>query len=434
MTLNARKSPDYLKNAVIYQLFLRPFTPDGTLKSAMKMIPHLAELGIDILYLCPITEADDDMRQEFWSDRQKKCGLGNPKNPYRVKDYYRVDPEYGTEKDLKDFIRCAHEFGIRVILDLVYYHCGPNFVMLQEHPDFVKRSSSDGSVLNGLWRFPELNFNSSDLREYLFRNMEFFIREFDADGYRCDVADMVPIDFWEDGRRRIEAIKPDVIMLSEGTSADGQAYAFDLNYSFGWEALYNVFAGNAPASEMKRIWTSYRQKLLPGARFIRATENHDIVNDRARPDAVLGWKAHNAMLAFNFGLDGVPFLYNGQEIADCTTHSIWGNRFYGKNLMIDWSNALTPQGKMRFKFLQTLISFRHTKNIFSEGSVSWLENNNPDALITFSRNLPEKNLIVVINCRNISVHAEIQVSGHRISKPEILLNHGTDCSLENNVL
>ena len=96
-----RPWPDFAEKGVIYQLFLRAFTLDGTLKAAEKMLPHLAGLGIDIVYLTPIVEADDDINLEFWSPRQKASGLGNPKNPYRMKDYFKIDPEYGNDADLK---------------------------------------------------------------------------------------------------------------------------------------------------------------------------------------------------------------------------------------------------------------------------------------------------------------------------------------------
>ena len=433
MSAEVRKAPDYLENAVMYQIFLRPFTPGGTLKSAMKMLDHLASLGVDILYLCPVAEADDDPRQEFWSSRQMASGLGNPKNPYRIKDYYRIDPEYGTDDDLKRFTAYAHERGMRVILDLVYYHCGPGAVFIHDHPDFVKREP-DGSVRNGRWHFPELNFDSPTLREYLLANMEYFIREFDVDGYRCDVAGEVPIDFWEEGRRRIEAVKPDVMMLAESMKPEEQRYAFDLNYFFGWGRFYEVFAENLPAAKMMEIWKECNARFLPGARVIRATENHDIANDRARPDSSIGWRAHDAMLTVNFALDGVPFLYNGQEIADTGAHSIWGNRFYGKDRLIDWSCALTPEGKSRFSFLQKLIALRHTQRALSTGTVTWLSHDMPDAVLAFSRNCPEQNLMIVVNCRDMPLRVKIVSGMTRVSPPEVLLARGADFSMESGIL
>lgn len=124
--LTAKAAPEFLKDSVIYQINLRTFTPDGTLRAAERLLPHIAALGADMVYLCPVTLADDDPRPEFWSDRQKQSGLNNPKNIYRVGDYYAVDPEYGTDDDLKSFVRTAHGLGLRVLLDLVYYHCGPS--------------------------------------------------------------------------------------------------------------------------------------------------------------------------------------------------------------------------------------------------------------------------------------------------------------------
>ena len=137
-----RPWPDFAEKGVIYQLFLRAFTLDGTLKAAEKMLPHLAELGIDIVYLCPPVVADDDMNEDHWSERQKKSGIKNPKNPYRLKDYFHVDPEYGTDQDLKDFVRRAHDLGMKTLLDLVYYHCGPTAVFLEEHPNATNRYSA----------------------------------------------------------------------------------------------------------------------------------------------------------------------------------------------------------------------------------------------------------------------------------------------------
>lgn len=432
MNETARTAPGYLKKSVIYQIFLRMFTPEGTLNSAAKMLPHLAGLGVDVLYLCPVTEADDDMRTEFWSNRQNRCGLGNPKNPYRVKDYYRIDPEYGSDADLKRFTAYAHELGMRVILDLVYYHCGPAAVFIGEHPDFVKRAA-DGSVRNGLWHFPELNFDSPALREYLWENMAYFVREFDVDGYRCDVSDAVPLDFWEEGRRRLEALRPDVMMLAESAAREEQRYAFDVNYAFGWSTMIReVFRGAESPSKLREEWERCRGLSLPGARLIRVTENHDIANDlgEQRPDREIGLKGHDAMLVINFCIDGVPFLYCGQEIADRGIHSLWANRFYGHGFGIDWSSAETPEGKARFELVQTLIRLRHFEEALSCGETAWLRHSAPDSVIAFTRNSENQNLLIAVNCRNAPVSAEIENVPARSTGPEILLAHGAgfNCS------
>jgi glycosidase len=120
----------------MYQIALRSFTPEGTLFAAMKRLPSVAELGVTVIYVCPLALADDDPRQEYWSPRQKASGTNNPRNPYRIKDHGRVDPEYGTEADLRDFVAAAHDLNLRVLLDLVYFHCGPTSV-LADKPGFI---------------------------------------------------------------------------------------------------------------------------------------------------------------------------------------------------------------------------------------------------------------------------------------------------------
>ena len=166
----ARKSTERLSRSVIYQISLRAFTPEGTLKAARVHLSEIAAMGADIVYLCPICLQDDDPRQEFWSPRQKK--YGNPHNPYRIKDYYAVDPEYGTENDLREFVAEAHRLGMRVMMDIVFYHCGPTAVFINEHPDYVVRNP-DGSIALGTYAFPLLNYESQELREYLCRNLEY---------------------------------------------------------------------------------------------------------------------------------------------------------------------------------------------------------------------------------------------------------------------
>ncbi|MBM3888156.1 MAG: hypothetical protein FJ388_03420, partial [Verrucomicrobia bacterium] len=229
-TLQARPSPEWLTRGVMYQVWLRGFTPEGTLRAATKRLPQVAELGANIIYLCPVQLADPDMRQEFWSKRQKASGTNNPRNPYRIKDYNRVDPEYGSEADLREFIATAHKLGMRVLMDLVYFHCGPTSPLMNER-DFIQRDES-GKAVTGGWNFPRLNFNSRGLREHLWANMAHWVKDFDADGFRCDVSDAVPLDFWEEARTRLEPLRPDLVMLAEGQRQDDQLKAFDINYNF----------------------------------------------------------------------------------------------------------------------------------------------------------------------------------------------------------
>ena len=245
--LSARQAPEWLTKTVICQIPLRSFTQEGTLAAATERLGHLADAGIGCVYLMPIVESDPDQNREFWSPRQKKSNTNNPCNPYRIKNYFKIDSEYGTEADLKKFVDRAHELGMKVILDLVYYHCGPTADIITTNPDFVTRDEN-GKVKNGLWRFPALNFDNPKLREYLISNMEYFVREFGVDGYRADAETHIPIEFWESARARLEKIKPDIALIAESTRAVCQLKAYDANYGFGIAInMKDFFAGSKDA-------------------------------------------------------------------------------------------------------------------------------------------------------------------------------------------
>ena len=152
----ARKSPDWFAKGLVYQIQPRAFSPDGSLKGIKAKLPYIKELGVTVVYILPVFKMDEDMDKSFWSPRQIESGFENPKNQYRIVDYFHVDSEYGTDADLKDLVAAAHRIGLKVIFDLVYYHCGPRAVFLEEHPDFVLRNE-DGSFNYG-WQISQENY------------------------------------------------------------------------------------------------------------------------------------------------------------------------------------------------------------------------------------------------------------------------------------
>ena len=399
----ARKAPDWITEGVMYQIQPRAFTPEGTLKAATARLPKLAEMGVTVLYLCPVFVSDDDMNRDNWSPRQKASKMNNPRNPYRMKDFYHVDPEYGTDADLKAFVDEAHRLGMRVMLDMVYLHCGPKPVFLEEHPDFVKRDDG-GKIKNAGWSFPALNMANPELREYLWRNMEMWVRDFGVDGFRCDVADGIPLDFWETARERLEALRPDIGILSEGQRVQDQLKAFDLNYGFTWyRALANVFNKNEPASTVRTTTETMAKNRPQGARFIRYVDNHDISNDdwHNRREKAWGAKGMEAALALLFTMDGMPFVYNGQEVADTARHSIFGRA------PIDWANGETSEGKARFAFCQELCQLRRSQPALTHGALEWLDNDASDAILSFLRLADDEQILVVLNLKDRPVKVKV---------------------------
>lgn len=402
--LPARPSPEWLTRGVMYQVWLRGFTPEGTLRAAAKRLPQVAELGANIIYLCPVQLQDPDMRQEFWSTRQKASGTNNPRNPYRIKDYNRIDPEYGSEADLRAFIATAHKLGMRVLMDLVYFHCGPTSP-LTKHPEYFKRDAS-GKISTGQWNFPVFDFNNLQLREHLWANMTHWVKDCDVDGFRCDVSDAVPLDFWEEARTRLAPYWPDLVMLAEGQRKDDQLKAFDLNYSFSWlNAVHAVFARGLPAASLRTLWQKMRDERPRGTRFIRYTENHDIVNDLLRAEVVLGERGAAAMTAVHFTLDGVPMLYNGQEIGDTSHQSIYAR------WPVRWEAACLPKAKAKFAFHQKLCQLRRTEPALADGEVVWLDNDQPDGVLSFLRRAGSEEIVTVASLSNRKLKVQVELPG-----------------------
>lgn len=393
----AHVSPAWITDGVMVQMWLRAFTPEGTLKAATAKLPHLAEAGITIIYLSPICLMDDDMDKVHWAPRQRKTD--NPRNPYRIKDYWEVDPEFGTKDDLRTFVKEAHRLGMRVLLDLVYLHCGPTAKIISEHPDFMKREK-DGSLKYAQWGFPAIDFSNPALREYFWKNMEYWVREFDVDGYRCDVADGIPLDFWETGRARIEKIKPDVGMLAEGSRKGNQLKAFDLCY--GWWGLIKEWHD---AAGLRKSWTRMKnERPRNGAKFIRFLENHDLVQDEGtnRLDKVWGMPYIDAVLVSIFTLDGVPFLYNGEEFGDISRNSLYAQ------WPINWAATETPTGKARYALCQKLSMLRKAEKALTKGDVVWVDNDAPKDVLSFQRILDDERTLTVVNLSNKPVRVSFK--------------------------
>lgn len=402
------------ENKVIYQLELRTFTPQGTLKAAQKLLPHIKDTGFDVVYLTPVFCADDDIDQDFWSERQKKFGTLNPKNSYRMKDYFNVDEEYGSNEDLKDFVDAAHSLGLLVLLDLVYFHCGPKAVFLEEHPDFVRRDEN-GAFSLGQWAFPQLNFDNPQLREYLWQNMEYYVRDFGVDGYRCDVGQLVPDDFWVEGIHRIKKITPNIIMLNEGyvvdiTAGETENGVFDTNYNFSWAyRMFEVMDGKADASALRAQWFKdydyYRGLIGKCARMI---DNHDFATDRpVRHELAWGNKGVECALVINHTIDGVPFIFNGYEVASSCDACMFASRFSRGVNAIEWSNLLLPEGKHRLEFMKKLNEIHHNNEPIYKGTLEFLESNQDNNIFAFERQYGNKRLITIANVGSEKVSADI---------------------------
>lgn len=414
------------EKASVYQLALRSFTPEGTICAAKKLLPFLARLGPRYIQLVACAKADDDMNQDFWSKRQKASETGNPKNSYRIKDYFTVDEEYGTDEDLKDFVTEAHRLGLKVIWDLVYLHCGPKAVFLEKDPRFVHCNEDGTPKVGAEWPFPQFDYSRQEVREYLWNNMTGLVEKFDFDGYRCDVGDMVPLDFWAEGISRVRKIKPDFFMINEGRNPEYLKF-FDANYFYeGCHDAVLVAQGKMTAEEFQEKLEESRKALPPGGRLLRYIDNHDICSDsyEDRHEKTIGNAGVDALLVLDFLLDGVPFLFNGYEVADDLKHNMFSNRFYGRDAAVNWANILCEKGQRRFELLQKLFGMRRETGTLWSTNLIWCKNTAPESVLSFLRPDGEAPLFVAVNMTDNPVSLEVEElpENLHLMKPELLEN------------
>ena len=385
---------------IIYQLALRTFTPQGTLQAAAARLEHVAALGVDILYVCPFYVQENDTDTTYWSQRQLASQTGNPKNPYKIADYFGVDEEYGTAEDLKRFVDKAHRLGLAVMFDLVYLHCGRQAVFLAEHPDFAERNEDGSLRVPDRWPFARLNFANPDLREYLISHMLWLITEYDVDGFRCDVGDSVPLDFWQEAFPRVRAVKPELIAMNEGWAPEHIAF-FDMGYSFRWhKAVKGMLTGKEPPTALRECHDAEVAAYGDGIfKMARMTENHDLASDAGqnRNERRFGTDATEAFLLLTYTYPGVPFLWNGCEFADDAENCMFSNRDYGRRSAMDWSCAHTAVGKRRLRFVKKAHRVYHTVEALQRGAFAWADAAAPEKTVVFWRQSDTERVLVAVN-------------------------------------
>jgi len=295
--------PEWTADAVIYQLNTRQFTGEGTFKAAQEHLPRLAEMGVDIVWLMPIHPIGEVNR---------KGGMGSP---YAVKDYRAINPDLGTEEEFRAFVDAAHRLGMKVILDWVANHSAWDNPLTQEHPEWYTKTPEGGLMPpEGTdWSdVVDFDYSHPALREYMTGSLAYWVREFDVDGYRADVAGYVPLDFWETARAEMDAIKP-VFMLAEWDSRDMHRNSFDATYAWEWkEVMQKVARGEAGAEAMRGYFAGQKVSWPHAAMRMMYTDNHDQNSWDGVASQIYG-PAYEAAIALSFTAHGIPLIYNGQE-------------------------------------------------------------------------------------------------------------------------
>ena len=231
ITYEKVKHPEWSKNLSIYEVNIRQYTPEGTFNAFSEHLPRLKELGTDIIWLMPIHPI---------GEKNRKGTLGSY---YAVKDYFGINTEFGTEEDFHNLISKIHELDMYVIIDWVANHSAWDNDLINLHPEWYSKNEN-GEIISPVddWTdVADFNYDVPEMREYMIKALKYWVQDFDIDGYRCDVAGMVPTSFWNDARLEHDKIKP-VFMLAEAEEPELHEYAFDMTYAWSMHFLWNDIA------------------------------------------------------------------------------------------------------------------------------------------------------------------------------------------------
>ncbi len=389
----ALRSADWVREAVIYSVYLRSFSPEGTFAGLERRLPELKRLGVTVLWLLPIHPV---------GVKNRKGTLGSP---YSVRDYYGINPEFGTMADFKRLLASVHREGMKLIIDLVANHTSWDSWLLGHHPEWFTHDAKGAIVSpNADWTdVADLDYSKPGLRQYMMDMMVWWVRDVGIDGFRCDVAELVPTDFWEEARGRLNRIKP-VMMLSEGSLPEHHRKAFDLTYSWNvYDALEVLLSGRRPVALLDQILRTEELQFPAGALRMRFTTNHDK-------------NAWDAPAVEKFGLDGlrlgavlvntlpgVPMIYTGEEIPNPLRLSLF------EKVSVDWSAPLTMEPLYR-----TLFGLRKQHRALSRGQMIRVPSSSPDSVYAFFRIAGSDRVLTVLNFSRGPVSARLEIPVERI--------------------
>ena len=362
----------------MYQVNPRVFAPENSLNAVAARIDSIRDLGVNIMWVMPIYP----------------IGIEKGKNsPYCISDYKAIAPEFGTIDDFKNLAKVCHEHGMGIILDWVANHTAWDHPWMKEHPEWYTRDEkADTIICPQPWNWEDvadLNYDNKDMREAMIDAMKFWIVDVGIDGFRCDVADGVPADFWKDAIDQLRAAAGErkILMLAEGKNVDNFTVGgFDMNY--GWDykdVLVKVFKG-APASDLIQADKAEYDSLPAGKVKLRFTTNHDHSTE-ATP-CVEFMNDRGAMAAYVASIfpHGGALIYGSQEVGYPEPINFF------KYVPVDWTAK--PEIYQEYK---QLIGLYNEHPALRKGSLTTFPDN--DVLI-FERSDSQERFLIAVNVRN----------------------------------
>jgi cyclomaltodextrinase len=370
--------PEWSINSTIYEVNVRQYTPEGTFKAFQKHIPELKKIGIDIVWIMPINPI---------GEKNRKGTLGSY---YSIKDYKAINPEFGNLEDFKNLVDAIHKQGMHVIIDWVANHSSWDNVLTKTHPDFYKKDSL-GNFVAPVPDWSDVisfNYNNPKLWIYMENAMEYWIKECNIDGFRCDVAGMVPTPFWNFVRKELEKIKP-VFMLAEAENPELHEHAFDMTYA--WEShhiLKEICKGKMTVDSLDNYYKKEKDNYNPDAYRMFFTTNHDENSWNGTVYERFG----NAVETFAVlcgMVKGMPLIYSGQE-----TGMNKPLRFFDKDT-IEWKKSSLRD--LYTKLVELKLDNKALWNGLRGGDMKRVKTNKDDKIFSFVREKENNKVFAVFN-------------------------------------
>jgi len=410
-----RKVIETTKHSNIYEVNIRQYTQEGTFNAFATHIPRLKQMGVDILWLMPINPIGEKNRK------------GSEGSYYSVQDYIKVNPEFGTEEDFRNLVKLAHENGMMIILDWVANHTAWDNPWITQHPDWYTHDSVTGQIVAPVpdWTdVADLNYNNYEMRNEMIKSLQYWVKNFDVDGFRCDVANMVPTDFWNQARPALDTIKP-VFMLCEAEQMDLHDTAFDMGYSWELHHLMNdISKGNKKAFELKQLYQT-KESVFPKEVYRMVfTSNHD-ENSWNGTEFERMPKSYKTFAVFTFCVPGMPLIYSGQE-------AMLDRRllFFDKD-SIQWKE--TEMSEIYTKLIALKDNNEPLWNGEFGGDFNILENSSQDQVFTFTRTKGDKKILAIFNLSDNSASFKFNDASNNGEGTEYFTNKKVTISNENEI-
>lgn len=366
------KMPSWAKSANVYEVNLRQYTNNGTFSAFEKELPRLKEMGVEILWFMPITPI---------SIEKRKGSLGSY---YACSDYVSTNPEYGSLDDFKLLVKSAHNLGMKVIIDWVANHTGADHTWTKSNPNFFKKDSSGKFYdVNGWEDVIDLDFNSKEMRQEMIKAMHFWVANTNIDGFRCDMAHLVPLDFWKEARTSFD--NENLFWLAE-TENPEYHQAFDVTYTWEWmHATEDFYKGKKTMNDLKNILVKYDTAYSKDAVRLFFTSNHDENSWNGTEYEKYG-DASKALAVFSLLYKGIPMIYSGQEMPNKKRL-----KFFDKDV-IEWN------GKYELHdFYKTILKLRKSNAALNTDAILVHVNTGIDNVLAFKRISGKNEVLVLLN-------------------------------------